>query len=215
MTSIRSAEIHHPAGTAEHLIEWVQDMRAVACLMVVMLHLSTFFFLNPSPYSSVFITANLLDSLCRVAVPLFLMISGYLYMHVTTAKPKHVVRLLCALAFYSVPGIFLQRFYFHSDYRLLDIFTKPAFVHLWYFYTLIPVVALLCIIRPTINPRMRENKQALLDRDCGLLVFIHLSTASDAVGSDVRAQTPSGSHSRSALSYAFLSRARCSGRHNE
>ncbi|WP_050747268.1 acyltransferase family protein [Sodalis glossinidius] len=49
--------------------------------------------------------ANMLNSASRVAVPLFMMISGYLFYGERAATKKHLFRLAGCLLFYSVVGL--------------------------------------------------------------------------------------------------------------
>ena len=54
--------------------------RIVAVLAVVMIHCSADFIANYPLHTSEFISGNLFDSISRMAVPLFLMISGALFL---------------------------------------------------------------------------------------------------------------------------------------
>lgn len=63
-------------GTEELMqqkIHWIDNLRAIACLMVIMIHTTTWYITNPSLVSSLnWDFANLLNSASRVSVPLFL-----------------------------------------------------------------------------------------------------------------------------------------------
>lgn len=54
--------------------------RIVAVLMVVMIHCSTSFVANYQPFTVEFSFGNIFDSISRIGVPLFLMISGSLFL---------------------------------------------------------------------------------------------------------------------------------------
>lgn len=51
-------------------------LRSIACIMVVMLHVSAFYWTKLSPESPEWRALNFYDSLTRSSVPLFFMISG-------------------------------------------------------------------------------------------------------------------------------------------
>lgn len=61
-------------------IYWIDNLRGIACLMVVMIHTTTWYVINAHSVSPItWDIANVLNSASRVSVPLFFMISGYLF----------------------------------------------------------------------------------------------------------------------------------------
>lgn len=61
-------------------IGWIDNLRAMACMMVVMIHATTYYVTNGAAIGlHNWDIANVLNSLSRVSVPLFFMISGYLF----------------------------------------------------------------------------------------------------------------------------------------
>ncbi len=62
-------------------IYWIDNLRGIACLMVVMIHTTTWYITNAHSISLLnWDIANALNSASRVSVPLFFMISGYLFL---------------------------------------------------------------------------------------------------------------------------------------
>ena len=74
-------------------IYWIDNLRGIACLMVVMIHTTTWYVTNAHSVSPVtWDIANVLNSASRVSVPLFFMISGYLFFGERSAQPRHFLR---------------------------------------------------------------------------------------------------------------------------
>ncbi|STU89246.1 inner membrane protein YiaH [Klebsiella pneumoniae] len=61
-------------------IHWITNLRGIACMMVVMIHSTSWYITHPHAITLLqWDIANLLNSASRVSVPLFFMISGYLF----------------------------------------------------------------------------------------------------------------------------------------
>ena len=83
-------------------IGWIDNLRAMACMMVVMIHATTYYVTNGAAIGlHNWDIANVLNSLSRVSVPLFFMISGYLFFGEKSAGRRHFTRILCCILFYS------------------------------------------------------------------------------------------------------------------
>ena len=81
-------------------IYWIDNLRGIACLMVVMIHTTTWYVTNAHSVSPVtWDIANVLNSASRVSVPLFFMISGYLFFGERSAQPRHFWRIGLCIAF--------------------------------------------------------------------------------------------------------------------
>ncbi len=83
-------------------IYWIDNLRGIACLMVVMIHTTTWYVTNAHSVSPItWDIANVLNSASRVSVPLFFMISGYLFFGERSAQSRHFLRIGLCLFFYS------------------------------------------------------------------------------------------------------------------
>ena len=72
-------------------IYWIDNLRGIACLMVVMIHTTTWYVTNAHSVSPVtWDIANVLNSASRVSVPLFFMISGYLFFETIELYKKEI-----------------------------------------------------------------------------------------------------------------------------
>ncbi|CNI70436.1 inner membrane protein YiaH [Yersinia massiliensis] len=131
-------------------IGWIDNLRAVACIMVVMIHATTYYVTSGARVGEVnWDAANLLNSLSRACVPLFFMISGYLFFGEKSAKQKHFTRIGLCLLFYSVVALIYISTLTPIDgwASLKNILQKPVFYHLWFFYAIIVVY----LVSPLIN----------------------------------------------------------------
>ncbi|AML56214.1 acyltransferase [Serratia rubidaea] len=131
-------------------IGWIDNLRAVACLMVVMIHATTAVLTTPDKVGSLaWDVANLLNALSRAAVPLFFMISGYLFFGERSANRKHFVRIGGCILFYSAVALAYIACFTHIGFwpSLRTLLQKPVFYHLWFFYAIVVVY----LLSPLIN----------------------------------------------------------------
>jgi surface polysaccharide O-acyltransferase-like enzyme len=141
-------------------IDWIENLRGIACLMVVMIHTTTWYITNAASVSTFdWGIANLLNSASRVSVPLFFMISGYLFFGERSAQPRHFLRIGLCLLFYSALA-FAYIFFFtsiNSDLSLKNLLQKPVFYHLWFFFAIIVIY----LVSPLIQAKTVSGKMLL------------------------------------------------------
>lgn len=136
---------------------WIDNLRALACLMVIVIHTTTYYVTNGASVGEFnWNVANLLNSLSRVSVPLFFMISGYLFFGERSAGKKHLMRLVCCLLFYSAISLAYIAFFTRIGFwpSLRNLLFKPVFYHLWFFYALMVVYLLSPLIQ--VKPAARQ-----------------------------------------------------------
>lgn len=138
-------------------IYWIDNLRAVACLMVIVIHTTTWYLAGPMAIKGHWWDiANLLNSTSRICVPLFFMISGYLFFGERSAQPRHLWRLVGCLLFYSaVALVYISLLTPISEGRsILKMLQKPVFYHLWFFFALIGIYLLSPLIQvKSVRPR--------------------------------------------------------------
>ncbi|WP_275556084.1 acyltransferase [Mixta sp. Marseille-Q2659] len=123
-------------------ISWLDNLRAVACLMVIMIHTTTWYITNSDRVAeSAWDSANLLNSASRVCVPLFFMISGYLFFGERSAQSRHFLRIVLCLLFYSAVALIYISVLtpISESLSLLHLLQKPIFYHLWFFFAIITI----------------------------------------------------------------------------
>lgn len=110
-------------------------IRLVATFLVICLHVSAngFYYLNQYHWWA----ANIYESIARVAVPLFFMVTGALLL------PKEITirSILARLWRITVPLLAWSMLYLkyqgvNPDFWMMKILKAPVMYHLWYLYTL-------------------------------------------------------------------------------
>lgn len=118
--------------------------------MVVMIHTTSGYITDAQSISLLnWDIANVLNSASRVSVPLFFMISGYLFFGERSAQPRHMLRLVLCLLFYSAVSLaYITWLTPISEGRsILKMLQKPVFYHLWFFFALIGIYLLSPLIQ--------------------------------------------------------------------
>ncbi len=133
--------------------------RIIAILAVIMIHVSSDFVTQFPPFSPEHVWGNIFDSLSRIAVTFFLMISGSLLLD--ERKPislrnlyfKKIVNLLFLLFFWSLIYAIVNTIIYSnidgtpiSIDRIIKEFILGHF-HLWYFYMIVGLYAITPFLR--------------------------------------------------------------------
>ena len=141
-------------------IFWIDNLRGIACLMVVMIHTTTWYITNAQSVSSVnWDLANILNSASRVSVPLFFMISGYLFFGERSAQSRHFLRIALCLLFYSAVALLYITLFtsINAGLSLKNLLQKPVFYHLWFFFA----IAVIYLVSPLIQVKNVSGKMLL------------------------------------------------------
>lgn len=141
-------------------IYWIDNLRGIACLMVVMIHTSAWYITNAASISTAdWDVANILDSASRASVPLFFMISGFLFFGERSAQPRHFLRIGLCLLFYSTLAFLYIVFFtnINSELSLRYLLQRPVFYHLWFFFAIIVIY----LVSPLIQVKAVSGKMLL------------------------------------------------------
>ncbi|PLV62313.1 acyltransferase [Erwinia sp. B116] len=123
-------------------IGWIDNLRALACLMVIMIHTTTWYVTTGmSVGEHSWDMSNLLNSASRVCVPIFFMISGYLFFGERSAQARHFARVVLCLLFYSAVALVYITLLtpINESKSLAHLLQKPVFYHLWFFFAIIVI----------------------------------------------------------------------------
>lgn len=165
-------------------------LRVLACYLVIQQHASEFYYIGEN--GTVVTGENtfwigIITSICRISVPLFVMISGYLLLPMRDTIPvffrKRFTRVLYPFLVWCV--IYAIYFVFSKGDTLeqmaLNIFQIPVNFgtqvgHLWYIYMLIGLYLLIPIISPWLRSASKKELQGylILWIITSFLPYIHL-----------------------------------------
>lgn len=123
-------------------------LRAVACFMVILIHVSSETpFMNGDAWN----LSNMMNSFSRIAVPVFIIISSYLmsgkkYDCYISFLKKRVIRIIPAIVAWS----YFYGWFYNKDILSGSFFTSvltgPTMFHLWYLYAIVGIYLLIPLI---------------------------------------------------------------------
>ena len=167
-------------------IAWIDILRIVSCFMVVLAHCCDPFMAQFTNNHADYMSAIAWGSLMRPCVPLFVMISGFLLLPVTTTTSafysRRIKKIVIPLIFWSVitpllyfgylsffetsnPNILAENFTFDATltklYTFLFNFTYDT-IPLWYLYMLIGVYLFMPIIGAWLNQAEKKEIRLFL-----------------------------------------------------
>ena len=140
-------------------IFYLDVLRVIAILAVIMLHCSSNYVINYKLGSIQFLLGDFFNSLSRIGVPLFVMISGALMLDETKELPiskikNKIIKLVYLLAgwsfFYtSYIKVISPLFFTHKEVTIKSILWHflHGHYHLWYLYMLLGLYLLLPVLR--------------------------------------------------------------------
>lgn len=146
-------------------------LRIVAVLAVIMIHCSGAFVTNYKQFSSEFIFGNLFDSIARIGVPLFLMISGALFLD---ENKKITIKSILSknvksLAIITITWAVIYSAVYNVIFPLLigDTITIKAFFigiinghgHMWFLYMIMGLYVIVPFLKKFV---CKENKGMVL-----------------------------------------------------
>ena len=148
-------------------IHWITNLRGIACMMVVMIHSTSWYITHPHAITLLqWDIANLLNSASRVSVPLFFMISGYLFFGERSAQPRHF--WLCA-------ALFIAAVWVISRGTLHELRWRGDFGDTWYLYcgpaVFVCAVTLLTLAKNWLNARPLPGIACIARHSLGIYGF--------------------------------------------
>lgn len=132
-------------------------LRFIAIAAVIMIHCSAAFVAYFYPHNIKFVTGNIFDSISRIGVPLFLMLSGVFMLDENRSLPYKklaykIGKLLLLLIFWAA----VYAIIFHQKELIYYFFY--GHVHLWYLYVIIG----LYLVTPILRLFVKSENKAIL-----------------------------------------------------
>lgn len=163
----------------ENRIIFADVLRILATFFVIVYHVATdkWMFTYTNSFNWYFLT--FLTSELRWCVPVFFMLSGMTFLNpekevsIKKLYTKNIPHILIALIFwsilYKILAIIVRQIQGIQNFELntlkqiiINIFFEPAWMHLWFLYTLIAIYMLVPILRVYTKNTTKENYLYLL-----------------------------------------------------
>lgn len=172
--------------------------RIVAVLAVIMIHISAEFVVCHNPKSIEFVWGNIFDSISRIGVPLFIMISGALMLdenRIITTKNlifKNVKIAACLLVFWSAvySGIYNVLFPLAQGEQLNVRTIITSFIlghfHLWYLYMIIGLYVITPFLREFVKKENKKLVQLFIAISIGTQFIVPILNAVSLVWKDAK-----------------------------
>ncbi|HED1212890.1 acyltransferase family protein [Enterobacter asburiae] len=136
---------------------WLDNVRALSCFMVVVVHVTALTKYSIGNVSNALWGFTvIIDSASRMCVPLFLRISGYIFLNDKSVRPSNIIKIFTALVFYSLLCVAYYSVFGGVNFidTLKTIYQKPAMYHLWYLYYIFVYYVLFFFIKVrNLNPK--------------------------------------------------------------
>ncbi|MBK8191760.1 MAG: acyltransferase family protein [Lewinellaceae bacterium] len=154
------AEHHESRQPPRHALAWADRLRNIATLLVIIIHASGSVAEGNRQYDTLFWwSGNIWDSLARPAVPLFVMLSGFLLLgkdyelgyFLKRRFSRVVLPALFWMLVYSVYNHLVKGTPATVADAIRGIVERPVHYHLWFIYLIIGLYMVYPILRPWVR----------------------------------------------------------------
>ena len=142
-------------------------LRVVAMIMVITIHVSNVYSRSFGVISNnAFLVSLVFNTISRISVPIFLMISGALLLDREFNKEKYIKRLIkfiILIIVWDIVYLIWEYFYLGITYnKLYKLLFEPYRAHLWFLYTILLLYAIQPLLRMIMHKINSQMKIALL-----------------------------------------------------
>lgn len=159
-------------------------IRTISFIMVIVIHITNYFC---RAYTDIgrgeYFFALFWDTVSRVSVPCFFMLSGALLLGKTERLRKNgerLLRFLIILICWSMVYYFFNIYYMETPCNLKNIFYEPTEPHLWYLYATIPIYFVLPFFQIMCRGMNANMDKAFLLMCSLVTVFMYCSSLGQA-----------------------------------
>ena len=164
-------------------INWIDVLRFIGVLSIITIHIVgntiNTFYLGGS-WGNIYV---IISSLCEFAIPLFVMISGMMWLSKKEYKEKlklHVIKVLFGIVVVGYVYTAMEIVY-RGGSSLQTILTEPiiriltmdTWAHMWYLYMLLPLYLLTPLLKKLVDRLDKDNYIILLMMSFLLFVVLH------------------------------------------
>ena len=141
--------------TQPQRIAYFDVLRILATFAVIVLHLSAQHWADTDVYSRAWQAFNLYDSAVRWAVPVFVMISGALFLgrdvSISSILKKNVARIATVFLFWSGCYALVDLIFRHAPLSVVLSQLITGHYHLWFLYMIVGLYLLIPLLRPIVQ----------------------------------------------------------------
>ena len=141
--------------TQPQRIAYFDVLRILATFAVIVLHLSAQHWADTDVYSRAWQAFNLYDSAVRWAVPVFVMISGALFLgrdvSISAILKKNVARIATVFLFWSGCYALVYLVFRHAPLAVVLSQFITGHYHLWFLYMIVGLYLLIPLLRPIVQ----------------------------------------------------------------
>lgn len=156
-------------------VTYIELLRIIAAVAVIMIHVIAALIRNYAIGSVNWNICAIIGSEIRWCIPLFLMISGGVFLDreqpisQEAMLKKYILRLLAVLFVWGSFFYFFELWIYDQPITIKNLILAPISIlagntgyHLWYLYTIIPVYLLIPILKFFVDNATREQQRYLL-----------------------------------------------------
>lgn len=155
-------------------IIWIDILKVICIGAMILLHISAMGLSESQIGSAEWQFYNVIDSLCRFCVPVFVMISGSIFLNRKYLKlKKYIVRILAALVFWSITyTLFAQSISMIQGNLDITTFLKALIypTHLWFLYMILGIYIIIPLLQQIVSSKSTEQYYLLLWLVMGIIL---------------------------------------------
>lgn len=156
----------------------IEIVRALSFVMVIIIHVANYFcrafeYIGMGEY----LFSLVLNTLARVSVPSFFMISGALLLGRNETMKKNlqrVSRFLPVLVIWTAIYYLFNTYYMDQTVELKKILEIPAEAHLWYLYVMIPIYLMLPFLQAMCRGMSAKLEKEFVIVGTVVVVVLHI-----------------------------------------